>query len=93
MGRKCLSKEKPEFSAVDELLSIVFDEMVQLLCESLRQGAMHIELDEAIEAGDIGGIKHLLPIITLMMHGGGIKNYALELLRLLYGILHLWTDE
>ncbi|KAF8978249.1 hypothetical protein BGZ52_006222, partial [Haplosporangium bisporale] len=59
----------------------------------LRDVAVHIELSEAIKAGDIGRIKHLLPIITLMMHGGGNTNYALELLRLLYGIRHLWTDE
>jgi len=59
----------------------------------LRDIAVHIELDEAIKAGDIGRISHLLPIITLMMHGGGNTNYALEMLRLLYGIRHLWTDE
>ncbi|KAF9149515.1 hypothetical protein BG015_008705 [Linnemannia schmuckeri] len=59
----------------------------------LRDVAVHIELTEAIKAGDIGRISHLLPIITLMMHGGGNTNYALELLRLLYGIRHLWTDE
>ncbi|KAK3817844.1 MAG: hypothetical protein J3R72DRAFT_43438 [Linnemannia gamsii] len=139
LGRKRLSKEKQEFKAADELLRIVFDAMVQLLCESLRQGgtsdepdipkftetiansfcgspspslfdlpcttvntnalfflrdvAVHIELTEAIKAGDIGRIRHLLPIITMMMHGGGNTNYALELLRLLYGIRHLWTDE
>ena len=28
-----------------------------------------------------------------MMHGGGNTNYSLELLRLLYGIHHLWMDE
>ncbi|KAF9369712.1 hypothetical protein CPB97_003364 [Podila verticillata] len=139
LGRKRLSKEKQEFKAADELLRIVFDAMVQLLCESLQQGgtsdeldiskftetitnsfcglptpsllglpfttvnvnallflhdvAVHIELTEAIKAGDIGRISHLLPIITLMMHGGGNTNYALEMLRLLYGIRHLWTDE
>ncbi|KAF9117427.1 hypothetical protein BGW39_002190, partial [Mortierella sp. 14UC] len=139
LNRKRLSKEKQEFKAADELLRIVFDAMVQLLCESLRQDgtsdeldipkvtatiigsfcdlpspsllglpcttaninsllflrdvAVHIELSEAIKAGDIGRIKHVLPIITLMMHGGGNTNYALELLRLLYGIRHLWTDE
>jgi hypothetical protein len=59
----------------------------------LRDVAVHIELTEAIKTGDIGRIKHLLPIITLMMHGGGNTNYAPELLRLHYGIHHLWTDE
>ncbi|KAG0352647.1 hypothetical protein BGZ54_002649 [Gamsiella multidivaricata] len=139
LDRKRLSKEKQEFKAADELLRIVFDAMVQSLCESLREGgasdeldipkftetitnsfcglpspslfdlpcttvninallflrdvAVHIELTEAIKAGDIGRISHLLPIITLMMHGGGNTNYALELLRLLYGFRHLWTDE
>ncbi|KAG0251928.1 hypothetical protein BG011_007315 [Mortierella polycephala] len=139
MGRKRLSKDKQEFKAADELLTIVFDAMVQLLCEPLRQGgasdeldipklaetitnsfcgepspslfglpcttvninallflrdvAVHIELTEAIKAGDIGRISHLLPLITMMMHGGGNTNYALEMLRLLYGIRHLWTDE
>ncbi|KAG0290966.1 hypothetical protein BGZ98_003215 [Dissophora globulifera] len=139
LGRKRLTKDKPEFKDADELLRIVFDATVQLLCESLRQDvtlgeldattfteiitksfcgvplpsllglpstvanintilflrdvAVHIELGEAIKAGDIGRIKHLLPIITLMLHGGGNSNYALELLRLLYGIHHLWTDE
>ncbi|KAF9122644.1 hypothetical protein BG015_005493, partial [Linnemannia schmuckeri] len=139
MGRKRLSKEKQEFKSADELLRIVFDAMVQMLCESLRQGgisdeldipkftdtitssfcgqpspslfglpcttantnallflrdvAVHIELTEATKGGDIGRISHLLPIITMMMHGGGNTNYALELLRLLYGIRHLWTDD
>lgn len=136
LGRKRMSKENVEYQSADELLRIVFDAMIQLLCESQRQGeisdepdiaeiitnsfcglpspsllglpcstaninallflrdvAVHIELSEAIKAGDIGRIKHLLPIITLMMHGGGNTNYALELLRLLYGIRHLWTDE
>ncbi|KAI1288553.1 hypothetical protein EDD11_009937 [Mortierella claussenii] len=139
MGRKRLSKDKQEFKAADELLAIVFDAMVQLLCKSLLQGdapdeldipkfaetitnsfcglpspslfglpcttvnvnallflrdvAVHIELTEAIKAGDIGRISHLLPFITLMIHGGGNTNYTLELLRLLYGIRHLWTDE
>lgn len=59
----------------------------------LRDVAVHIELMEAIKVGDIGRIKHLFPILTLMMHGGGNTNYALELLRLLYGIRHLWTEE
>ncbi|KAI8597881.1 hypothetical protein EDD21DRAFT_310195 [Dissophora ornata] len=59
----------------------------------LRDVAAHVELSEAIKAGDIGRIKHLLPTITLMMHGGGNTKYALELLCLLYGIRHLWTDE
>ncbi|KAF9122715.1 hypothetical protein BG015_005486, partial [Linnemannia schmuckeri] len=135
MDRKRLSKEKQEFKTADELLRIVFDAMVQLLCESLRQGgtldeldipkftetitnsfcsppspslfglpcttvninallflrdvAVHIELIEATKAGDIGRSSHLLPMVTLMMHGGGNTNYALELLRLLYGIRHL----
>jgi hypothetical protein len=139
LGRRRLNKENPEFHATDELLRIVFEAMVQLLCKSLqkigisdeldttifaetitksflglpspslfglpyttaninallflRNVAVYIELSEAIKAGDIGRINHLLPIITLMMHGGGNTNYALELLRLLYGIRHLWTDE
>jgi hypothetical protein len=139
LDRKRLSKEKQEYKAADELLRIVFDAVVKLLCESLQQGdtldeldiprvsetiadsfcgspspslfdlpcsianinallflrdvAVHIELTEAIKAGDIGRIRHLLPVITLMMHGGGNTNYALELLRLLYGLRHLWTDE
>ncbi|KAF9128790.1 hypothetical protein BG015_004287, partial [Linnemannia schmuckeri] len=59
----------------------------------LRDIAVYIELGEAIKAGDIGRISHLLPIITLMMHGGGNTNYPLELIRLLYGIRHLWTEE
>jgi hypothetical protein len=139
LGRKRLSKEKQEFKTVDELLRVVFDAMVQLLCESLRRGdasdkldipkfaetitnsfcgrsspllfglpcttsninallllcdvAVHIELTEAIKAGDIDRIRHLLPIITSMIHGGDNTNDTLELLRLLYGIRHLWTDE
>lgn len=134
LGRKCLSKDKPEFKAVDEFLKLVFDAMVQLLCKSLLNGldhptvvdtitnsfcglpmpsvldlsstttnnnallllrdvAVYIELDGAIKSGDIGRIKHVLPIINLMMHGGGNTNYALELLCLLYGIRYLWTDE
>ena len=59
----------------------------------LRDVAVYIELGAAIKAGDIGRIKHVLPFIVIMMHGGGNTNYALELLRLLYGIRHLWTDE
>lgn len=55
--------------------------------------AIYIELGTAIKSGDVGHIKHVLPLITLMMHGGGNTNYALELLHLLYGIHYLWTDE
>lgn len=139
LRRKYLQKEKPQFHSASELLQIVFDAMVQLLCEALQSGgmtdeqdipsaatiitnsflhmpspslfglpsttannnallflrdvAMYIELGEAIKAGDIGHIKHLLLFITLMMHGGGNMNYSLELLHLLYGIHYLWTDE
>ncbi|KAG0319471.1 hypothetical protein BG000_003864, partial [Podila horticola] len=139
LGRKRLTKDKQEFKDADELLRIVFDSTVLLLCETLQQSGssneldipsfteiianslfdrpspllfglpcttaninallflrdvtVYIELSEAIKTGDIGRIKHLLPAITLMMHGGGNKNYALELLRLLYSIRYLWTDE
>jgi hypothetical protein len=59
----------------------------------LRDLVVYIELGAAIKAGDIGRIKHVLPFIVMMMHGGGNTNYALELLRLLYGLRHLWTDD
>lgn len=59
----------------------------------IRDVAVYIELCEAVKAGDFGRISHLLPIITVMMHGGGNINYSLELLRLLFGIRHLWTEE
>ncbi|KAG0010922.1 hypothetical protein BGZ81_002488 [Podila clonocystis] len=59
----------------------------------LRDMTVYIELSDAVKTGDISCIRHVLPVITLMMHGGGNKNYALELLRLLYGIRYLWTDE
>ncbi|KAF9279456.1 hypothetical protein BGZ74_002840, partial [Mortierella antarctica] len=36
LGCKCLSKEKPDFKAADELLQVVFDAMSQLLWEFLR---------------------------------------------------------
>ncbi|KAG0011419.1 hypothetical protein BGZ82_003007, partial [Podila clonocystis] len=139
LGRKRLSREKPDFKAADELLRIVFDSTSQLLWEFLkhdgmsdeleilrvagiitetllcppslslyglpcttaninallflRDVAVYIELDESIKAGDIGRIQHILPTITLMMHGGGNTNYAIELLRLLYGTRQVWTDE
>ncbi|KAF9974798.1 hypothetical protein BGZ75_000697, partial [Mortierella antarctica] len=45
LGRKRLSKEKQEFKAADELLRIVFDAIVQSLCESLSQGGTLDEPD------------------------------------------------
>ncbi|KAG0013267.1 hypothetical protein BGZ82_002236, partial [Podila clonocystis] len=138
LGRTRLTKDKPEFQDADELLRIVFDSTVLLLCESLQQSgssnevdiplfteiitnslsessptlfglpcttaninallflrdvAVYIELSDAVKTGDTGRIKHVLPAITLMMHGGGNKNYALELLRFIYGIRYLWTEE
>jgi len=59
----------------------------------LRDMTVFIEFSDAIKSGDRGRIRCVLPIITLMMHGGGNSNYALELLRLLYGIHHAWTPE
>ncbi|KAG0069405.1 hypothetical protein BGZ92_004681 [Podila epicladia] len=59
----------------------------------LRDMTVFIEFSDAIKSGDRGRIRCILPTITLMMHGGGNSNYALELLRLLYGIRHAWTPE
>ncbi|KAF9369729.1 hypothetical protein CPB97_003345, partial [Podila verticillata] len=59
----------------------------------LRDMIVFIEFSDAIKAGDRGRIRCVLPTIALMMHGGGNSNYALELLRLLYGIRHAWTPE
>jgi len=110
LSQKYLHKEKPQFHCASELLQIIFDVMVQLLCETLQGGemmdrqdipsaatvitssflhspspslfdlpsttannntllllcdvAMYIELGEAIKAGDIGHIKHLLPFVV-----------------------------
>ncbi|KAF9199782.1 hypothetical protein BGZ59_003696 [Podila verticillata] len=59
----------------------------------LRDAAVYFELDAAISAGDIGRIANVLLPITMMLHGGGNYKYALELLRLLYGLRYAWTDE
>ncbi|KAG0014076.1 hypothetical protein BGZ82_001909, partial [Podila clonocystis] len=59
----------------------------------LRDMTVFIEFSDAIKAGDRGRIRCILPTIALMMHGGGNSNYALELLRLLYGMRHAWTPE
>ncbi|KAF9322591.1 hypothetical protein BG006_002260, partial [Podila minutissima] len=59
----------------------------------LRDMTVFIEFSDAIKSGDCGCIRCVLPTITLMMHGGGNSNYALELLRLLYGMRHAWTPE
>jgi hypothetical protein len=59
----------------------------------LRDMTVFIEFSDAITAGDRGRIRCILPTIALMMHGGGNSNYALELLRLLYGMRYAWTPE
>ncbi|KAI9241002.1 MAG: hypothetical protein BYD32DRAFT_105080 [Podila humilis] len=59
----------------------------------LRDMAVYLELDACIKAGDIGRLRHLLPTITALLHGGGNRNYAIELLRLQYGLRQIWTDE
>ncbi|KAG0010976.1 hypothetical protein BGZ81_002467, partial [Podila clonocystis] len=65
---------------------------INALC-FLRDMTVFIEFSDAIKSGDRGRIRCILPTIALMMHGGGNFNYALELLRLLYGMRHAWTCE
>ncbi|KFH63726.1 hypothetical protein MVEG_10419 [Podila verticillata NRRL 6337] len=65
---------------------------INALC-FLRDMVVYIEFSDAIKAGDRGRIRCVLATIAMMMHGGNNSNYALELLRLLYGMRHAWTPE
>lgn len=59
----------------------------------LHDMVVYIEFSDAIKDGDCGHIRCVLATIAMMMHGGNNSNYALELLRLLYGMHHAWTPE
>lgn len=59
----------------------------------IRDMTVFIEFSDSIKIGDRGRIRGVLPTIAIMMHGGGNHNYALELLRLLYGMRYAWTPQ
>ncbi|KAG0300064.1 hypothetical protein BGZ98_009516, partial [Dissophora globulifera] len=59
----------------------------------IRDMNVYIELSAAIKAGDVQRIEEVVKLIAVMFQAGGIKNYAKELLRLIYGFSYAWTEQ
>ncbi|KAG0200566.1 hypothetical protein BGX28_006417, partial [Mortierella sp. GBA30] len=59
----------------------------------IRDMVIYKDFCRAIKAGDIGRIQLALKYATIMFQAGGTKNYAIELLRLHWGIHHVWTEK
>ncbi|KAG0205006.1 hypothetical protein BGX33_008156, partial [Mortierella sp. NVP41] len=59
----------------------------------IRDMLVYIELGDAIKQGDVGRIEAVLVPITVMFQAGGTKNYANQLLRLVFDIRHTWTER
>ncbi|KAF8184459.1 hypothetical protein BJ912DRAFT_927826 [Pholiota molesta] len=63
---------------------------VRLLTRDLLYVA---ELIRAISDGDIGRIKHFLPLLAMMFRGAGSNNYCAEILHFILNLKHVWTPE
>ncbi|KAF9977406.1 hypothetical protein BGZ65_007410 [Modicella reniformis] len=59
----------------------------------IRDMTVYLELDEAISCGDVGRIEEVLVMINVMFQAGGMKNYANELMRVVYGLRHKWSPQ
>ncbi|KAG0206713.1 hypothetical protein BGX31_002735 [Mortierella sp. GBA43] len=59
----------------------------------LRDMIVYLELCATIKSGDIKRIEKVLRDITLMLQAGNTKNYAIELLRLMYGFRYVWSPQ
>jgi hypothetical protein len=59
----------------------------------IRDMVVYLELCASIKSGDIKRIEEVLRIITLMLQAGSTKNYALELLRLMYAFRYVWSPQ
>ncbi|THG95519.1 hypothetical protein EW026_g6153 [Hermanssonia centrifuga] len=53
----------------------------------------YIELDDAMNTGDVGRMEDLLPRLLFCFAGGGSSNYTTELLELIQAIHREWTPE
>ncbi|KAI0693992.1 hypothetical protein BC835DRAFT_1488319, partial [Cytidiella melzeri] len=62
---------------------------IQLCCDLLD----YVDLDDTMKTGDVGRLEDLLPRLLFRFSGGPSSNYAIELLELLQGLRHEWTDE
>jgi hypothetical protein len=59
----------------------------------IRDMIFYLELCTAIKFGDVGRIMEALQPINVMFQAGYTKNYAIELMRIMYGIRHGWSSE
>ncbi|KAG0364485.1 hypothetical protein BGX24_004577, partial [Mortierella sp. AD032] len=57
----------------------------------IRDMVVYLELCAAIKHGDIKRLQAILKPLTIMMSAGGSPHYALELLRMHYGVRYAWT--
>lgn len=53
----------------------------------------YLELRDAIQAGDVGRMEDLLPILLLRFSGGGNSKYTIEVLELLQGLHREWPED
>jgi hypothetical protein len=53
----------------------------------------YLLLDEAIKTGDVGCIQDLLPRLLFRFVGGRNSKYAIEMLELMQGLYHEWSDD
>ncbi|KAG0256910.1 hypothetical protein BGZ95_005371 [Linnemannia exigua] len=56
-----------------------------------RDMVVYLELCTVIKYGDIKRLQAILKPLTIMMSAGGSPHYALELLRIRYGVRYAWT--
>ena len=68
---------------------IIHDNVVLMMRDLLYL----IELNSAIQTGDWGRIKDILPALACIFRGAGSNNYSTEILHLLFNIKKVWTPE
>lgn len=54
---------------------------------------LYLELCKAIQVGDVGQMENLIPSLLFRFAGGKNSNYAIEILELLQGFKHEFTEE
>lgn len=53
----------------------------------------YLELDDAMNTGDVGRMQDLLPRLLFRFNGGGSSNYSIETLEVFQGLHVEWTPE
>lgn len=69
------------------------DELLPITIRFNRDLLDYFELDEAMRTGDVGRMEDMLPHLLFQFVGGGSHKYAIEILELLQGLHHEWTEE